>query len=122
MPNVFFCSSTMALRSHFVLAFLALAASGCGSAGGATNITPPNARAAVNQLANARGENPLGPVLTTSDGGQVFEFDIDQHGDDGLLASVSASDTSVQTFDATTGNITKTFAMRGGRDVGKGDD
>ncbi|MGC2407339.1 MAG: hypothetical protein WA431_13105, partial [Candidatus Cybelea sp.] len=82
-------------------------------------ITPPNARAAVNQLANARGENPLGPVLTTSDGGQVFEFDIDQQGDDGLLASVSASDTSVQTFDATTGNITKTFAMRGGETSAK---
>lgn len=107
----------MISRVHFVLAFLTFAASGCGFAG-VTNVTAPNGSAA----ASARAGASLGSVLTTSDRGQVFEFDIDQKGDDGLLASVSASDISVQAFDAKTGRITKTFAVRRGRGVSKGDD
>jgi hypothetical protein len=63
----------------------------------------------------------LGPVLTASDGGQIFGFDIDQNGNDGILAA-SGSQISVQTFDETTGKITKTLGAITGKKVGKGDD
>ena len=58
----------------------------------------------------------LGNLLTTSDGGQIFGFDINQKGDDGVLASAQTIDpsgnvlVSVETFDQNTGAITKTFA------------
>jgi hypothetical protein len=58
----------------------------------------------------------LGAVLTTSDGGEVYGFDVDQAGTDGVLASAQTVDSqgdelvSVQTFDQNTGKIKKTFA------------
>ena len=58
----------------------------------------------------------LGAVLTTSDGGQIYGFDVDQNGTDGVLASARTIDSkgdvraSMQTFDQTTVKITKTFA------------
>ncbi|HEY8697149.1 MAG TPA: hypothetical protein VIM02_05990 [Rhizomicrobium sp.] len=58
----------------------------------------------------------LGKVLTTKDGGQIFGFDIDQDGDDGVLASAQTVDgqgnvlVSVETFNQDTGKITKSFA------------
>ncbi len=58
----------------------------------------------------------LGKVLTTKDGGQIFGFDINQHGDDGVLASAQTVDgdgdalVSVETFDQNSGKITKSFA------------
>jgi hypothetical protein len=58
----------------------------------------------------------LGATLTTSDGGQIFGFDIDQAGADGVLASAQTIDdqgdvrVSMETFDQDTGAITKTFA------------
>jgi hypothetical protein len=58
----------------------------------------------------------LGKVVSTKDGGQIFGWDINQHGTDGVLAS--SQDTadpgvfkvSVETFDQTTGKIVKSFA------------
>src|SRR5436309_385672 len=58
----------------------------------------------------------LGKVLTTKDGGQIFGFDIDQNGDDGVLASTDLNQqippSSVETFDQNTGKITKSFRKR----------
>jgi len=56
----------------------------------------------------------LGKVLTTSDGQEIYGFDIDQNGDDGVLASAGGEAISVETFDQDTGKITKTFATRDG--------
>lgn len=57
----------------------------------------------------------LGNVLTSADGGQIFGFDINENegGTDGILTeAVTAQDGSVtsavETFDLTTGQITKT--------------
>ncbi len=50
----------------------------------------------------------LGKVLTSKDGGQIFGFDIDQNGDDGVLATAS----SVEIFDQNSGKITKSIATR----------
>ena len=57
----------------------------------------------------------LGAVLTTSDGGQIYGFAINQHGDGGVLSSAQPAGSngdylvSMQTFDQNTGKITKTF-------------
>lgn len=63
----------------------------------------------------------LGKILTTKDGGQIYGFDVNQNGSDGILAS--AADTpqpgvykvSVETFDQNTGKITKSFASSTGK-------
>ena len=58
----------------------------------------------------------LGKVLTTKDGGQIYGFDIDQNGSDGVLASAGYSGNnffvSVETFDQDKGTITKSFATK----------
>ena len=55
----------------------------------------------------------LGAVLTTQDGGQIFGFDINQNGGDGVLASAQDKPggvlVSVETFDQNTGRITRSF-------------
>ncbi len=64
----------------------------------------------------------LGPVLTTSDHGQIFGFDINSNGNDGVLTSALSGEISVQTFNETTGSITKTIGSITGKKVVKGDD
>lgn len=60
----------------------------------------------------------LGHVLTTKDGGQIYGFDIDQNGSDGVLASAGYQGNnlivSVETFDQDSGKITKSFATHDG--------
>jgi hypothetical protein len=63
----------------------------------------------------------LGKILSTQDGGQIFGFDIDRSGDDGVLASAQTTTpsgdmlVSVETFDQNTGAITKSFAKAMGK-------
>lgn len=74
--------------------------------------------------AHALARRPgLGNILTTSDGGQIFGFDVNQRGNDGVLASAQTVSrfgdqvVSVETFDQDNGAITKVFAQyRGKRD------
>ncbi len=47
----------------------------------------------------------LGKILTSRSGGQIFGFDINQSGNDGLLATA----TDVETFDEDSGKIVKSF-------------
>jgi hypothetical protein len=71
--------------------------------------------AATGSAAAARSPG-LGATLSTKDGGQIFGFDIDQSGADGVLASAQTIDdqgdvrVSVETFDQDTGAIEKSFA------------
>lgn len=73
------------------------------------------------ELARRTGIGP-GPVITTSDAGEIFGFDIDQNGHDGLLASWAGNEISVQTFDTQSDKITKTFGVITGKRAAKGDD
>ena len=63
----------------------------------------------------------LGKILTTQDGGEIFGFDIDQNGDDGVLASAQTIDpqgdniVSVEAFNENTGAIAKSFARYKGK-------
>lgn len=90
-----------------------------GCAGIATE--PQTARSAQTSPARRASIGP-GPVITTSDGGEIFGFDIDQNGSDGVLASWGGNDISVQTFDTQSAKITKTFGVITGKKVQKGDD
>lgn len=75
----------------------------------------PGAAAARHVRPHAPG---LGKVLTTKDGGEIFGFDINQNGDDGVLASGQDTQNgyrvSVETFDQNTGKIIKSFAKYDG--------
>lgn len=50
----------------------------------------------------------LGAILSSKQGGQIYGFDIDQNGSDGIIATAS----NVETFDQDTGEITKVFPKR----------
>jgi hypothetical protein len=50
----------------------------------------------------------LGKVLSSKDGGQIFGFDIDQNGNDGVIATAS----DVETFNQNTGKIATTHPKR----------
>jgi hypothetical protein len=57
-----------------------------------------------------RRTGALGPVVTSQFGGQIFGWDIDQNGNDGLLTETvlgSQVTNAIETFDETTGKITK---------------
>ncbi len=85
---------------------------------------PAVGRGAQDAVHAAQGvrTDALGPVLRTSDGGQIFGFDIDRNGGDGILTSYTTSQISLQTFNITTGKITKTFGIVSGEKVTNGDD
>jgi hypothetical protein len=105
------------------LAFL-ISASLTGCAGGSQLGGLPSNQTATSAhgVRDHPSSDALGPVLTTSDGGQIFGFDVDQQGNDGIVTSWRDAEISVQTFDETTGKITKTFAIRTGKAVRKGSD
>jgi hypothetical protein len=102
-------------RLCVALATVAVAA--CAANGGATMPSASRSSAAVRHRAGA-----LGPILSTSDGGEIFGFDIDQNGNDGVLAAASNTEISVQTFNEGTGKITKAIGVIKGKKVAKGDD
>jgi hypothetical protein len=63
----------------------------------------------------------LGKVLSTADGGQIFGWDINEHGTDGVLTTSQDVDqppgaykVSVETFDQTKAKITHVFATHTG--------
>ncbi|HKU81105.1 MAG TPA: hypothetical protein VJP76_02960 [Candidatus Tumulicola sp.] len=99
------------------LVWIACCLSGCGGNGGSPGSPAglPSLRAGV-----ARNAPGLGKILTTKDRGQIYGFDVNQRGTDGILAS--AADTSkpgvftvsVETFDQRTGRITSSFARSTG--------
>jgi len=92
------------------LVLLALCAcAGTSNPGG--GVTPATS---LTHFTGIRDSGSLGPVLTTSDHGQIFGFDINSNGSDGFLASALTGEVSVQTFNETTGKITKTIGSISG--------
>lgn len=105
---------TSACRGVAALGFLVSAALVCGCGGGGSSM-PPHALAQAQGAARAAAGR-LSAVLNTKDGGQIFGFDIDRVGTDGVLASSRTTNkpgvyrVSVETFDQDTGAITSSFA------------
>ena len=100
-----------ASRRIVLTAFVVSAVSGCSAAGNAPGPAISRGSADASATAHravARGSVGLGKVLTSSGGAQIFGFDIDQNGNDGLLATAQ----HVQTFDQDTGQITKSFPLK----------
>src|SRR3984885_885468 len=71
-------------------------------------------QSATAQTANVGGgrRGKLGKVLSSAYGGQIFGFDVNQNGDDGIIDdAVSLSNgglkSAIETFDISTGKITK---------------
>ncbi|MGC1380966.1 MAG: hypothetical protein WA814_08085 [Candidatus Baltobacteraceae bacterium] len=86
------------------LCAIAGALAGCGS-GVSTSLLAPSAPVSPLTKKHLAG---LGKVLTTKNHGQIFGFDIDRNGTDGVLATAA----DVETFDQTTGQITKAFPKK----------
>ncbi len=111
--------------SHAALCIaIAIALSACSQGAGAPagSSLPASSRLIARAGGSAvSGTIGLGKILTTKDGGQIYGFDVNQNGTDGILAS--AADTSqpgvykvsVETFDQNTGKITKSFASSTGK-------
>jgi hypothetical protein len=93
------------ILSSSCLALLAL----CACAGTSTPTGGVTPATNLTHFTAVRDGGSLGPVLTTSDHGQIFGFDINSNGNDGILASAAIDEVSVQTFDETTGTVTKTI-------------
>src|SRR6202453_2827693 len=87
------------------LALLAL----CACAGTSTPTGGVTPATSLTHFTAVRDGGSLGPVLTTSDHGQIFGFDVNSNGNDGLLASALTGDISVQTFNATSAKLTHTM-------------
>jgi hypothetical protein len=98
--GAFFCSLT-ALTSA------------CAGVGGSTPATPLGSGAlgpawrTGSALAARHGTAGLGALLT-SDSGQIFGFDINSTGSDGILATAN----SIESFDQDTGKITASFPKK----------
>ena len=65
---------------------------------------------------NAKHAAGLGLVLNAPQGGQIFGFDVDQNGTDGVIASLYKGGIAVSTFSQTTGKIGKTLSKGVGPD------
>jgi hypothetical protein len=75
---------------------------GCSGGGSSPPLASRDTRA---PFAPARHAAGLGNILTSKNGGQIFGFDIDRAGNDGVLATAR----DVETFNQDTGKITRSF-------------
>jgi hypothetical protein len=103
---------SFAVRAAGALTIVVLAA--CSAGGGTT----PASIAAPNRVAAGNKVGP-GKILSTKDGGQIYGYDVDQNGTDGILASAKQLNTSsfavsVETFDTKTATIAKSFGVYSG--------
>lgn len=102
---------TSSSRIGLILSLLAATLTAC-NAGGGSGVTPSTRL----RPATAQTTGRIGPgrIITTQDGGQIFGFDVDQNGTDGVLASSQPVSNgyrvSMETFSTKTAKITKSFA------------
>jgi hypothetical protein len=82
---------------------VAVALAGCSGGASAPPLAPPGQAMTLVRQA-VRHSVGLGKVLTSKNG-EIYGYDIDQNGSDGVLATAS----DVETFDQDSGKLTKTF-------------
>jgi hypothetical protein len=90
------------------VALVAAAASGCSSNGGAASSIPGGSPIFPAAHRASPATIGLGATLTTANHGQIFGFDIDQNGGDGVLATAA----NVETFNEDSGQITKSIPQK----------
>src|SRR5579863_9365666 len=99
-------------RSHSVFDLLAVAAL-VGSFSACAGSTTAPAGSAGLPATRGRHAVGLGPVVQSAFGGSIYGFDIDQNGSDGVLSETISENSppyflnGIETFDETTGKITK---------------
>ena len=107
----------MCVRNRCVyVALIAISTGACSAGGGGGPVTPLS-RSAAQPFAH----HAVGPGLTVTSkfGGQIFGWAIDENGIDGVLTEVTPPSGSpftsvVETFDQTTGKITKVVRKQSG--------
>jgi hypothetical protein len=108
--------NSLARSAVAALAFSLIAA--CGANGGTSYFATQNSLTGV----AGRKIGP-GPILQTRDYGQVFGYDVDWNGNDGILSSARLLDSKgsyevdVETFDTTTAKVTKSFGHQSGQKI-----
>jgi len=93
------------MERSLAVAALAALLSGCGAA---AHVTPVGTQSVDVSATTGR----LGPVLTSAFGGEIFGWDIDQTGSDGLLTETLLEHNgqvvnAIETFDESSGRIAK---------------
>jgi hypothetical protein len=86
---------------------LAISLSACGGSLPAQSPVAPVVQGAASVH---RSAGALGPVVTSQFGGEIFGWDMNQNGNDGVLTETVLGSTTInaiETFDETTGKITK---------------
>jgi len=86
---------------------LAISLSACGGSLPAQSPVAPVVQGAASVH---RAGGALGPVVTSQFGGEIFGWDMNQNGNDGVLTETVLGSTTInaiETFDETTGKITK---------------
>lgn len=98
-----------------VIAVLLVITAGCAGA----NAPLPGGAARDFVRSSARGAYGIGVTVRPKLSGTILGFDIDQHGSDGVLANYSDRSfrVSLETFDQTSGKITK-VVKEGGQQIG----
>lgn len=99
--------STHMARALFASAAAALLAA-CGGGASAPPLAPTSLGPSKALLHSVKHPVGLGKVLDTKNGGQIFGFDVDRNGTDGVLATAS----DVETFDQNTGTVAKSFPKK----------
>ena len=80
----------------------------CSSGAGSSNPPGSSSMSSVNGDATRRASAGLGKVLSSAHGGQIFGFDVNQNGSDGLLSeSQGSGKPAIETFNIKTAKITK---------------
>ncbi|MGA8534820.1 MAG: hypothetical protein WB615_12000 [Candidatus Tumulicola sp.] len=101
-------ASNVSRRFASVVLLGTVAAGGCSAGGGAGSSLPGGRSVAPAAARASRGTVGLGVVLATKNNGQIFGFDIDQNGSDGVLATAA----NVETFNEDTGQISKSIPQK----------
>jgi hypothetical protein len=102
-------ASRVSRRFARAVLLVTVAAGGCSANGGAGSALPGGssvAPAAAHRT--SRGTVGLGALLATKNHGQIFGFDIDQNGSDGVLATAA----NAETFNEDTGQINKSIPKK----------
>src|SRR5579863_9886450 len=100
--------SSVARRFVPSVLLAAAVASGCSVNTGAGSSLPGGGFVASPAHRAEHAAVGLGAMLTTANNGQIFGFDIDQNGSDGVLATAA----NVETFNEDTGQITKSIPQK----------
>lgn len=96
------------VRQALWICAIAAIMGGCSNGASGSSPMPPGSGSSLSLTPAIHHAAGLGKILSSKNGGQIFGFDINRNGTDGVLATA----TDVETFDQTTGKITGSFPSK----------